>query len=91
MAFIQGGVKNVSANRSGEVIKTKAELKRLVSADPDNVRFYSTSEYGNQFNGPLSELHWSLALTVVGPDPYNNRKWYATISKNKETGKVTVK
>lgn len=89
--FIQGGVKNVSANRSGEVIKTKAELRRLVSDDPDNVYFYTTSEMGNQFNGRLSELHSDTALTVVGPDPYNRRDWYATIGKNKQTGKVTVK
>lgn len=89
--FIQGGVKNVSANRSGEVIKTKAELKRLVTADPDNVYFYTTSEMGNQFNGRLSELHSTMALTVVGPNPYNDRSWYATISKNAKTGKVTVK
>lgn len=89
--FIQGGVRNVSANRSDNLIKTKAELKRLVSADSDNVYFYTTSEMGNQFNGKLSEMHSTMALTVVGPDPYNNRAWYATISKNAETGKVTVK
>lgn len=89
--FIQGGVKNVSANRSGEVIKTKAELKRLVSADPDNVYFYSTGMAGKQFNGKLSELHSTETLTVVGPDPYTNRTWYATVAKNSQTGKVTVK
>ena len=91
MGFIQGGAKNVKDNRNGAIIKTKKELKELVKEDPANVYFYSTGMFGNQFNGNVSNMHSTDSLTVVGPDPYNARNWYATISKNKETGKITVK
>lgn len=49
--------------------KTKKELKGLIGQEP---MFIETSMFGPEYKGDGS-------YCVVGPDPYNNRKWYATI------------
>lgn len=30
-------------------------------------------------------------LTVVGPDPYRNRKWYASVTRDPDTGRIVVR
>jgi hypothetical protein len=49
---------------------TKKELKAAVGSIP---RFIETSIFGNEFKGDGS-------YTVVGPDPYIRKKWYATVT-----------
>lgn len=90
MSFINVGARTLN----GVDVKTKAELTRLVADNPANVVVYTTAMFGRQFADKLSELDDVLSagnkLSVVGPNPYNNRKWYATIEKN-AAGKVVVK
>lgn len=50
--------------------KTKKELKTLVGTEP---HFIETSIFGAEYKG-------DGRYCVVGPDPYRNRKWYATIT-----------
>ena len=50
--------------------KTKKELKTFIGCTP---RFIETSIFGAEFKG-------DGVYSVVGPDPYNNRKWYASVT-----------
>ncbi len=54
----------------GASYKTKKELKEAVGKP---LRFIETSMFGAEYrdNG---------RLTVVGPDPYTKRSWYATVT-----------
>ena len=49
--------------------KTKKELKAAVGETPS---FIETSFFGAEFKGDGS-------YSVVGPDPYTARNWYATV------------
>lgn len=90
MSYINGGVRKVG----GKNITTKAELKRLITVSPHEVEFYCT-DYFNiaTFNGKINEYISTYdILSVVGPDPYTNRKWYASIYCNLNvTGRHTYK
>lgn len=66
--------------------KTKKALKEAVATSADPI-LESTSMFGG-IGGPFSELP-DGTYTVVGPDPYKSRKWYANIIIR--GSKVTVK
>lgn len=91
MAFI-----NVGAYVNGERPHTKKALREALASAPDTVRFDKTSaypwmetnDYGYSINP--ADILTSDILAVVGPDPYTSRKWYATVTRNRE-GKVTIK
>lgn len=85
----------------GKRIPTKKALKELVAkiasgaidADSDGVLFDQTSMVmsdripGNATIRDLSNAPAGTELSVIGPDPYTKRTWYATIKLDK-TGKV---
>lgn len=50
--------------------RTKKELKKAVG---QRLKYYETSLFGTEYrpNG---------TITVVGPDAYRNRKWYAQVT-----------
>lgn len=90
-----------AATPDGTRIKTKAELKRLllggkvrsenVPATPSEVMFDSTAAMGpgeRTYRG--DDLPVEYTLQVVGPDPYTDRRWYASVSRDAD-GKITVK
>lgn len=59
---------------------TKKALKDAIKADPASVRLYGTSPMGPQFEGETAaDCPEGVKLSVVGPDPYRKRNWYATI------------
>lgn len=62
-------------------ISTKSALKAAVKANPSAVRFYGTSPMGPQFSGPATDIPEGTTLTVVGPDPYRSRKWFASVKR----------
>ena len=49
--------------------ETKKELRTQIGQEPS---FIETSIFGCEYKGDGS-------YTVVGPDPYKNRKWFATV------------
>ena len=53
----------------GASYKTKKELKESIGEQP---LFIETSAFGPEFKG---DGHY----TVVGPDPFTKRSWYATV------------
>jgi len=69
-------------------VKTKAALKRAATISPDFVQLEATSLHGGEYDGRLSEAP-DGRYTVVGPNPYTDRRWYAQITKR--NGKVVVK
>lgn len=82
---------NVGARLGDSDIPTKKALKELIATNPASVILYSTDAFG-----PNARLSWSAdkldtsrKYTVVGPNPYKSRKWYATVTRT-ATG-VTVK
>jgi len=54
----------------GASYKTKKALKESIGKP---LRYIETSMFGSEYkeNGTFA---------VVGPDPYRNRKWYATVT-----------
>ena len=75
-------------NGKFERFASKKALREALNAGADVV-LEATSMFGNEYGGWLSQYEGNGTFTVVGPDPYTNRKWYATITKTDE--KVTVK
>lgn len=81
-AFEQGG----ADFRSDK--KTKKALKEAIAANPDEVYLYSTSAFGG-WSGMASALPEDMKFNVVGPDPYKNRSWYATVTRVNGEAKCT--
>lgn len=69
-------------------VLTKASLKRLIGENPAYVWFYGTSDF-TPFGGNGCELVIGVKYQVTGPNPYTNRKWYATVEKL-PTGQIKV-
>lgn len=82
MSYVNGGV-----NMNGK--PTKKNLKDQVLANPAKVQFYGTSPLGPQWSGAVSLLPEGLILSVVGPDPYKKRDWFASVERL--DGKLVVK
>jgi hypothetical protein len=78
---------NVGAFVNGVRPKTKKALRDAI-ASGQTVHFDGTS----MFDPPsydLSELLETEKLSVVGPDPYTKRSWYATVER-KSDGTIRV-
>lgn len=75
MSFI-----NVGAYVDGKRPKSKKALKEALRDIPSKVRFDRTSIHDHKTsdiwgdNIPAADI-----LTVVGPDPYVDRRWYASV------------
>ena len=86
MSHVSVGAKTLD----GQHVKTKKALKTLllgdkrsgVEAQPSEVLLYVTDLLGpcvgQQFRGDTLPIEHTLR--VVGPDPYNHRVWYASVS-----------
>lgn len=89
--WINSGVRD---KLTGDRIKTKAELRRLLVGAPQNVTFDLTSmtEVGRDLTGTeVAEIltRQDVKYNVVGPDPYRARKWYATVELDRN-GRLKV-
>lgn len=71
---------------NSERSKTKKAL-RVAATNPSSVRLEATSSFGNEYDGLLSDAP-DGTYTVVGPDPYRARNWYANIIKSGSKVKV---
>ena len=68
--------------------RTKKQVKEAVANAPASVRIEATSMFGNEFDGPVSDMPIGKQVTFVGPDPYTKRNFYGTIRRL--PGKVVV-
>jgi hypothetical protein len=76
-AFEQGGADFQYTGKK----PTKAALKAAIKEDPSKVYLNSTSAFGG-FSGYASDLPSGVTFNVVGPDPYTDRRWYASVKHN---------
>jgi hypothetical protein len=65
----------------GAPYPTKKALKESVGQP---FRYIETSMFGPEYVAPGD-------MTVVGPDPYTSRKWYATVTVDGDGNIVKVK
>jgi hypothetical protein len=68
-------------DQNGRRFATKKALKEAV-AQGKPVTFDGTSLFDSGRTYLVSDTNLTT-LTVVGPDPYNSRKWYATVQNGK--------
>lgn len=89
MTYINVGA-YVGETRPENRPKTKKALKEAIAAGTEIVRFDKTAI---DFDGAgylvTGDLTWGTKLSVVGPDPYTKRDWYATVELL-ANGKVRV-
>jgi hypothetical protein len=83
---------NVGATVSGERPASKAALKRALAADPALVQFDPTGLLGSRalsvaIDATVEDIGENK-LSVVGPDPYEDRRWYATVEV--KNGKLRI-
>jgi hypothetical protein len=78
MVYVNVGVAMV-ADRSP--IPTKKALQQLLAVEPSEVLFFNTGlplgPGKAEYRG--SELDPQYTYQVTGPDPYTNRKWFASV------------
>lgn len=53
------------------------------------VKIKGTSTFGNETAETIADLAGNTAAVIVGPDVYEDRRWYANI-KVKKDGTVTI-
>lgn len=78
MAFV-----NVGASVNGERPLTKKALREALRDNPESVYFDSTALMGPRAGEIVMATPRDIGvdkLSVVGPDPYTRRTWYATVS-----------
>lgn len=81
-----------AATLAGLRFPTKKALKVAMASAPEEVYFDGTSLFHTVNGEPPgyrgNELPEDVHLAVVGPDPFTNRRWYATVALR--AGKVVV-
>lgn len=73
----------VGAFIDGERALTKKALREALAANPVSVEFDATSAF---HTGPsryrAAELTSAVTLSVCGPDPRVDRRWFATVARS---------
>lgn len=77
---------NVGAYVDGVRPKTKKALKEAVKAGK-HVEFDGTAlrDEGNRYTVQHTIANQNDVLQVTGPNPYRDRRWYATVKNGKVT------
>lgn len=75
---------NVGVYSDNKRVATKTALKRMVRENPELLRFDQTSAFANHHPLILTieyllSLSKQVTFSVVGPDPFSDRKWYANV------------
>jgi hypothetical protein len=91
--FINVGAIDSKGNR----VKTKKQLREIVqnaveTEQDDLVMFDQTAFMQSGHipgNATLADLPEGVKLSVVGPDPYTTRNWYATVERKGDKVKVS--
>ncbi len=70
--------------------KSKKALADAVKAEgADNIMVFDTSAFDNKGVVKLSTLV-DTSASIVGPNVYEKRDWYAQVKTNKKTGEIRV-
>lgn len=68
------------ATIDSQPIKFKKHLRTAVATDPSTVWFESVGGMFLPFAGTVADIPEGVVLTIVGPDPWTDRRWYATVA-----------
>lgn len=68
---------------------SKKQIRETASISPGSIRIEATSMFGNEYDGPASQMPENTIVTFVGPDPHTRRNFYGQIVRKGD--KVTVK
>jgi hypothetical protein len=71
-------------------IRSKAGFKRLIANHPDKVHVRTVSPFNDPIETTADKLRETDIYTIVGPNPYTARTWYAQLHVG-PNGKLTVK
>jgi hypothetical protein len=66
---------------NGKRPKSKQAVKEAVARDPQSVRLEATAIIGQEYDGPAADMPAGLRIAFVGPDPYQERRFYGTLSR----------
>jgi hypothetical protein len=69
--------------------KSKKEVIEAVKTNPESVSLEATSFFGNEYDGPITEMPENKMVFVVGPDPATKRNFYLNVTR--VGNKFTVK
>lgn len=70
---------NVGARLNGADVPSKKALREAVAAGDPGLIFYTTSIFDETARFGLDAIPAFKSLSVVGPNPYSKRSWYATV------------
>lgn len=93
MTYVNVGARLDTGEGEPARVRTKKALREALAGHPCDVHFDNTSVVivtGQQREYRASELPAGYRFQVVGPDPYADRKWYATVELKDGTPKVTA-
>lgn len=61
---------------------SKKALREAINSNPSNVRIEATAIFpGAEYGGPITSMPEGKMITLVGPCPSTNRKWYANLTR----------
>ena len=61
---------------------TKKEVRETLRDNPEQISIENTSMFeGSDFHGMIVDLPEGSEVTIVGPDPFTKRDFYATIKR----------
>lgn len=68
--------------------KSKKAVKEAIASNPEGVSLEATSFFGNEYDGPITEMPENKMVFVVGPDPARDRRFYLNITRVGDKFKV---
>ena len=69
--------------------KSKKEVIEAVKTNPASVALEATSFYGDEYDGPITQMPEDKMVFEVGPDPYTKRNFFLNMTRKGD--KFTVK
>jgi len=86
---IRMAYENVGAFVDGKRPSSKAALKAALRGAPETVTFDSTSMLVGSRTFTPDTIPAGVILSVVGPDPYTSRKFYASVTSGPKGVRLT--
>lgn len=71
---------NAGAYVAGARPRTKKALREALATAPGSVIFDTTAAFNPFAHYRATEIPAGVTLSVVGPDPYAKRSWYASVT-----------
>jgi len=74
----------------GKYAPSKKAVKEALAAEPSDVSLVATSFFGNEYDGPVTEMPIEKMATFVGPDEQRRRNFFGNITR-KADGRIILK